>query len=328
LIKFLENKVAVMLRVSSVAITPIADESLGVRSMSLFVETPDTRILFDAGVSLGPHRYGLPPHPEEFRALNLHRERVAEFAEKAEIVTISHYHRDHFTPPYASLYECTERDTFFEVYSGKTILAKSQESNINHSQKLRARALVKALEESKAGARLVYLDNNSFKAGDTLISGFLAMHGDERLGWVLCFKLYVAGEPILAFMPDVQGPVSDEALQVLLGEGFRVAVIGGPPTYLTRESGDNRVKKGLENLSKALRVNRVNVLSHHILRDPDWRGVLEEYAPGAEVKLYSEIAGFEFTPLEAYRNLLYETDPPPASYLESLRRKTLKCSDL
>jgi predicted metallo-beta-lactamase superfamily hydrolase len=69
-------------------VTPLAAESLGVRSMCTYVETRDVRILFDAGVSLCPKRFGLPPHPFEFQAIMRTRARIAEAAAKAEIVTI------------------------------------------------------------------------------------------------------------------------------------------------------------------------------------------------------------------------------------------------
>lgn len=316
-----------MLELRHTRIVPIADESLGVRSMSLYVETPDARILFDAGVSLGPLRYGLPPHPEEFRALRAARERILEYAEKADIITISHYHRDHFTPPYASLYECTEEDTFLAVYSGKTILAKSPNFKVSFNQRKRAHGLFKALETAKAGSRVIFIDSERVKLGDTLVEGFPAVHGDNRLGHVACFKVSVEGEGVLIFLPDVQGPVSEEALRVLLMERFEAAVIGGPPTYLEQKREGERATRGLLNLAKALGVDRINVVSHHLLRDPEWRSLLEGYAPGAKVLLYSDILGRVCTLLEAYRKLLYETDPPPPSYLESLKKRTVKCSD-
>lgn len=295
--------------------------------MALFVETPDVRILFDAGVSLGPLRYSLPPHPEEFRALRKLRLKVLEYAEKAEVITISHYHRDHFTPPYPSLYECTEEKTFLEIYYGKTLLAKSPRSKINYNQKKRAFSLQKALEKANANARMVFFDSETLRLGDTVVEGFLAPHGEEKLGWVLCFKVYRSGEPVLVFLPDVQGPVSQEALRVLLTGGFKIAVIGGPPIYLSRKESSERIEEGMKNLARALEVERLNILSHHILRDPDWRSVLDLYAPKAKFSLYSEIAGFEATLLEAYRNVLYEEDPPEPSYLKGLREKTLSCSD-
>jgi len=41
----------------------IGSESLGVRGLCCFVRTDSKRILFDPGIALGFHRYGLLPHP-------------------------------------------------------------------------------------------------------------------------------------------------------------------------------------------------------------------------------------------------------------------------
>ena len=83
-----------------IRVVPLAAESLGVRSMCTYVETPDVRILLDAGASLGPSRFGFPPHPREYEAMATCRERISKAAEKAELVTLSHYHFDHHTPSY------------------------------------------------------------------------------------------------------------------------------------------------------------------------------------------------------------------------------------
>ena len=44
---------------------PLAEESLGVRSVAAYLATGDVKILLDTGISLAPKRYGLPPHPRE-----------------------------------------------------------------------------------------------------------------------------------------------------------------------------------------------------------------------------------------------------------------------
>jgi len=80
-----------------IKVKPIASENLGVRSMALYAETPDVRILFDLGVSLGL-RFRLLPHPIEYRRLYESREELRVYVEKAEVVTASHYHFDHITP--------------------------------------------------------------------------------------------------------------------------------------------------------------------------------------------------------------------------------------
>ncbi len=85
---------------SNIKVTPLAAESFGVRSMCTLVETPDVTVLLDAGVSLCPYRFHLPPHPIEFQTIARLRQKIAEAADKASVVTISHYHFDHHTPSY------------------------------------------------------------------------------------------------------------------------------------------------------------------------------------------------------------------------------------
>jgi len=79
-----------MLMLEKIRVVPLAAESLGVRSMCTYVETPDVRILLDAGVSLCPNRFGLPPHPKEFQAIVQGRKKISDAAEKSKVVTISH----------------------------------------------------------------------------------------------------------------------------------------------------------------------------------------------------------------------------------------------
>src|SRR5216684_3640316 len=85
--------------VPAITVTPLAFESLGVRSMCTLAKTRDVTILLDAGVALGP-RFRLMPHPREFRARDEARERINDAASNAKVVTISHYHNDHHTPNY------------------------------------------------------------------------------------------------------------------------------------------------------------------------------------------------------------------------------------
>ena len=70
---------------------------MGVRSLSIMVELEGLNLLIDAGAALGP-RSGLPPHPLEYMALKRAKERIRNAAKTADIIFISHYHYDHYTP--------------------------------------------------------------------------------------------------------------------------------------------------------------------------------------------------------------------------------------
>jgi hypothetical protein len=112
-----------------IRIVPLAAESLGVRSMCTYVETSDLKILLDAGVSLCPKRFGLPPHPIEFKAIVDSRRKIAEVAEESKIVTLSHYHFDHHTPSYED-WLCnwtTANQTARQIYEGKNGFDKKSE---------------------------------------------------------------------------------------------------------------------------------------------------------------------------------------------------------
>ena len=122
--------------IRNVRVKPLAAESFGVRSMCTYVETPDVKILLDGGVSLGPNRFGFPPHPREHRAVRGCRKRVAEAADRASIVTISHFHYDHYTPSFTD-YRCNHSDSEVsrQIYQDKLVLMKNFRKDVNFSQR-------------------------------------------------------------------------------------------------------------------------------------------------------------------------------------------------
>ena len=63
---------------SKIKVTPLASESFGVRSMCTLLETPDVNVLLDAGISLCPYRFSLPPHPIEFQTIQKLRKKIAK----------------------------------------------------------------------------------------------------------------------------------------------------------------------------------------------------------------------------------------------------------
>jgi len=77
-------------------IVPLAYDSLGVRSMATFVETDDVRILIDPAVSLAPLRYGLPPHPMEWKRMEESWEKIKQYAELADVLIVTHYYNSCF----------------------------------------------------------------------------------------------------------------------------------------------------------------------------------------------------------------------------------------
>ena len=163
-----------------IRVVPLAAESFGVRSMCSYVETSDVKILLDAGVWLGPNRFGLPPHPKEYEALAECRKKIADAADKAEVVTISHYHFDHHTPSYTDwCNNWSSEEVARQIYEGKTVLAKNYRSKINASQRCRGWMFSKT--GGNYAKKLHYADGKAFEFGETKLRfSEPVFHGPEH----------------------------------------------------------------------------------------------------------------------------------------------------
>jgi hypothetical protein len=312
-------------------VTPLASESLGVRSMCTYVETIDINILLDAGVSLCPRRFGLPPHPLEFKAVNEARRRIADAADKAEVVTLSHYHFDHHTPSFEDwLCNWTARDeTAKQIYEGKTVLIKNSKENINYSQ--RQRGWMFQRTGGKYAEKLEVADAKTFILSKDTVVRFSepVFHGAENsaLGWVLMTTIECDGEKFM-FAPDVQGPMSTRTLEIINTERPQLIMMGGVPLYLSGFNVDeDQIRAGLEGSQRVAEIMPEMILEHHILRDVDWRKktkTLFDIAQKAGCKLLTaaEFLGEQNSFLEARRKELFAENPPSKEFEKWMQEST------
>jgi len=305
-----------------IRVVPLAAESLGVRSMCTYVETPDVKILLDAGVSLCPIRFGLPPHPTEFKAIEHCRRKIAEAAKNAEIVTLSHYHFDHHTPSFED-WLCNwtaATETAKQIYEGKTILIKNPREKINYSQRRRGWMFQKT--GGKYAKKLEIADGKTFTFVNTKIRfSDPVFHGPENsvLGWVLMATIAYEGERF-TFTPDVQGPMATQTLETILEEKPQLIMIGGPPLYLARFKVDEeQVRLGLKNLETIVDIVPSVILEHHILRDENWREKIRnvfDKTRKAKCNIFTaaEFLGKQNAFLEATRKRLFVENPPSKEF--------------
>jgi predicted metallo-beta-lactamase superfamily hydrolase len=306
-----------------IRVTPLAAESFGVRSMCTMVETPDVRMLLDAGVSLCPNRFGLPPHPIEFKTIDRLRRHLAEAADRAEVVTISHYHFDHHTPSYKDwLVNWTEaNETARQIYKGKTVLMKNPKEKINASQRQRAWLFQKT--GGKYATALETADSKTFAFGKNTLLRFSepVFHGpdDSMLGWVIMALIECEGERFM-FAPDVQGPMSTHTLELIKAAKPQVIMIGGPPFYLSSFKVDEaQLQMGLKNLAGVVATVPLTILEHHALRDENWQQITKPVynaalKAGHTVMTAAEFAGQENAFLESARKKLYVDYPPSKEF--------------
>jgi uncharacterized protein len=319
---------------NSIKITPLASESFGVRSMCTLVETPDATLLLDAGISLCPYRFNLPPHPSEFQTIALLRKKIAEAADKATLTTISHYHFDHHTPSFEDwVVNWTEDgETARQIYQNKIILVKNAKEKIDASQRQRAWMF------QKTGGRyakvLEAADNRTFHYGKTSLHFSEAVaHGteDSMLGWVIMAIVEHGGERFM-FAPDIQGPMSQHTLDLILSAKPTIIMIGGPPLYL----GGFRIEmaqleQGLQNLEQIVEKVPLVILEHHALRDEAWRLKMDAIFQKASLSGHlvltaAEYVGKENLFLESNRKQLYRDQPPSVEF--KMWMKTLKNKEI
>lgn len=284
-------------------IKPLASDSLGARSMATLVETPEVTALIDPSVRLAPYRYDLPPHEtEEARQRDLWRG-IREAAKRADVLTVSHYHYDHFNPRAPS------------IYKGKLAFLKDGSVHINRSQRERAGAFVRALKTYPKEIQVA--DGNAIDFGDTEVVFSPAVphgHSDE-LGYVVMVRIAHGGETFL-HTSDVLGPPLKEQLSFILDSDPTVLYADGPMTHMPENYSQEMTKRSIANLTRILRTTgiRTLIVDHHALRDREWQqrmaAVLEAgEAHDVRVVTAAEFAGKAVNQLEANRDRLYGLTP-------------------
>ncbi|NWG09641.1 MAG: hypothetical protein HXX80_04965 [Nitrososphaerales archaeon] len=315
----------------AIKITPIASETLGVRSMATFVETPDVKLLLDAGASLGP-RFGILPHPMEYKALKEARKSLERFASKADAITISHYHFDHYTATWRqveAIWTWSSYNVAKKIYDGKIIMAKDYRDSINASQ--RQRGWIFGKMANGFAKEIRYADSSTMRFGDTILNFSQPLpHGedDTSLGFVLSLHIKHGDEELL-FCPDLQGPMSNGALRYILGIHPTKLIIGGPPTYLSDYKVPVRsIERGFENLIRIISKVPLTIIDHHWMRDEKALDRLQYFRKVASkndnrILTFAEYLGKADRLLEAKRLQLYDDFPPSPEF-----RKWMKLSQV
>ena len=200
-------------------ITPLAAESLGVRSSAFFIETADVKVLIDPGVSLAKARSGFAPHSLEIRAMNERWRSIKDHAARADIFVITHFHFDHFDP------------TEPIVFNNKVLLMKHPTEDINASQRERARELVRNYRTLPR--RVEFADDRLFEFGGTSIRFSPAVpHGpDTTKGWVVEASVR-EGSSCFLYSSDIVGACRNEHMQFILSEEPDTLYLDGPLTYM------------------------------------------------------------------------------------------------
>lgn len=283
----------------------LAFDSMGVRSMATSIETSEAKIIIDPGAALAPRRYGLPPHPLEYERLNEALEIIRKELVDSDIVIITHYHYDHYLR--------NEDDA--EFYNGKKLYVKDPYTMINASQRIRAYRLLKKNRIEELAKELIFADGKIVEYDKVkLYFSQPVPHGEEGtpLGYVVMAMVEEDGYRIL-HTSDVQGPISDKTLDLILEWKPNMIILCGPPTYFEGyKVSMESVRRGLNNMLKLLELKELEtiIVDHHLLRDLNYRERIDELlrlskAYGIRVYNAAEYMGQEVNQLEARRKELW-----------------------
>jgi predicted metallo-beta-lactamase superfamily hydrolase len=283
-------------------IIPLAFDSLGVRSMATGVET-DLRIIIDPGAALEPSRYNLPPSKIELQRLEELSKKICEFAERAEIIIITHYHYDHHFP---------EED----FYKDKILFLKHPKEKINLSQKQRAKEFLELLEKNPP-QELIFAEGKESKIKNTVLRfSSPVFHGEEnsKLGYVIMCSIQYQKEKLI-FASDIQGPQTDSATDWIIGENPDILILSGFPTlFLGWKASLRGLESSNNNIIKILEKTKVQkvILEHHLVRDLHYQKKVEKVFEKAqelkkEILTAAEFLGKKPEFLEARRKELWQS---------------------
>ena len=290
----------------------LGTESLGVRGLCCVVETRQRKIVIDPGVALGYRRGGLLPHPAQVAVGQQVRRRIILALEDATDVVMSHFHGDHVPLPDANPYQLPARTVAARLQAAR-LWAKGTEGLSPNMVRRRA-ALAGVLGRELPGAE---------GQGDGLLAFSPPMpHGmpNTHLGTVMMTR--IQGEDIVfVHASDIQ-LLDGRAVSWILDWRPDVALVGGPPLYLSRLSPARRAAAWANATRLAQHVETL-VLDHHLLRCEEGLSWLERLSSetGGHVMCAADWMGRPRRLLEARRAQLYEEMPVPEGWHEAYARK-------
>jgi uncharacterized protein len=275
-------------------VTPLAAESLGVRSVATYVECGQTRVLIDPGAMLAPSRFNLPPVEDEWEALRRANDRISAYATRASLIFVSHYHEDHFRHDPG-------------LYAGRLLWAKDPKRHITGRQAQRAERFWSAVA---GGGPTDAAEGRRLETVDAVLQASPPLsHGPDGtgLGYVVALTVEDRREGTrFVHASDVQGPLSPVAAAYLARQRPTLLYLSGPPAYLESQLGAELVERGIEHLLRIIDQTGCRViLDHHALRDAAYPERFRRLWETGRVVTAAGYLGERDAPLEAQRRELW-----------------------
>ena len=240
----------------------VAFDSFGVKSSCTALTTKDCNIVIDPGIASETSSFPLSGS-ERTSLSQRYGEKMRSVCSNSEIVVLTHYHYDHYLPDQG-------------MYESKTILIKHPREYINRSQKKRASALLDGLD-----AQVEFADGKEFSFGSTDISfSEPQWHGVEgtNLGYVIMVTVQDDDKKVL-YTSDIDGPIQEKTVDLIIDENPDVLIVDGPPTYLLGYIvAYYNLAISVVNMCRIIDETNTKliVIDHHLLRDYRYKDLFYE----------------------------------------------------
>jgi predicted metallo-beta-lactamase superfamily hydrolase len=283
-------------------------ESLGVRGLCCVVEIEDRKIVIDPGLALGYQRDGLLPHPAQVAVGEQVRRTIIAALGDATDVVMSHFHGDHVPLPDANPYQL-QAQRVVPLCRTTRLWAKGTEGlspSMVHRRALLGETLGREIPNAEG-------QGNGILAFSPAVP-----HGKphSHLGTVMMTR--IEGEDaVFVHASDIQ-LLDDRAVSLLLDWRPDIALIGGPPLYLSKLLLEQRAVAWANAKRLAHHVGTL-ILDHHLLRSEEGLSWLDRLSSetGQQVVCSADLTGQPRCLLEARRVQLYEEMPVPNGWHEA-----------
>ncbi len=278
----------------------LGTESLGVRGLSCYVETGESRILLDPGIALGYKRHGLLPHPFQIAMGRIIRNRIVDCFNSATDIIISHFHGDHVPLEEANPYQLSMNSLVRPKYLRH--LWSPSVANLGDIMEHRQSAISHFLG-------MDFVPSDGISTGPFSFSMPMP-HGEvgNNLGNVMMTRIEADGT-VFVHASDIQLLEWSPVKQILEWDPD-IVIASGPPIYRNSSS----ISFARDAMEKALYLaHNVDtlILDHHLLRSSEgehWLDYLGKKVPG-HVACGADFMRVRRCLLEAQRDVLYRELP-------------------
>jgi hypothetical protein len=271
-------------------------ESLGVRSLCVFITTNGRKILIDPGIALGYRRFGLLPHPFQVAiGYNIRENIISILKSGVTDIVFSHYHGDHIPLPDANPFQLDAYQV--SPYFKKPKLWCKSPENISYNMLIRRKELMKILQRD-------FPNSEGEKEGFLKFSPPVC-HGRMKKNHVMMTRIE-EGNVVFVHASDIQ-LLDNKAISLILKWNPTIVLASGPPFYLKQYQTKEIYDDAWENAVMLAETVSTLILDHHLYRNKVGLDFISKLSKktGKRIICAAQFMKKEPILLEAYRRELY-----------------------